>query len=59
MLPLYDVALAYLESIEGIADIYVDRSTVTEIKLTFAWYGEGSPVIPEDRLRDYGLARDR
>jgi len=59
VLPLHDVALAYLESVEGIADVRIDRSTATEIVLTFSWYGEGRPVIPEDRLVGYGLARGR
>ncbi|MFQ6308687.1 hypothetical protein [Lysobacter capsici] len=59
VLPLHDVALAYLESIEGIADVRVDRSTSLEIELTFSWYGEGNPVIPEEHLDRYGLIRDR
>lgn len=59
VLPLRDVALAYLESIEGIADVRVDRSTPGEIELTFSWYGEGSPVIPVEHLDRYGLMRDR
>ncbi|WP_408952068.1 hypothetical protein [Lysobacter sp. Hz 25] len=58
-LPLDDMALAYLQSIEGIADVRINRSTATEIELTFAWYGEGSAVLPEDRLNGYGLIRDR
>jgi hypothetical protein len=59
VLPLQDVALAYLGSIDGIADVRVDRSTSTEIELTFSWYGEGTPVIPEEYLDRYGLVRER
>lgn len=57
--PLDDVALAFLQSVEGVADVRIDRITATQIELTFAWHGEGSPVIPEAQLEGYGLIRMR
>lgn len=58
-LPLHDIALAYIGSIEGVADVRVDRSTSAEIELSFSWYGEGGPVIPDEHLDRYGLRLDR
>ena len=57
VLPLRDRALAYFQSVEGLLDVRVERSSATEIELSFEWDGEVEPSIPEDYLDRYGLER--
>lgn len=55
VLPLRDCALAYFQSIEGLADVRVERRSNTEVELSFEWDGEVEPNIPVDYLDRYGL----
>lgn len=55
ILPIADVATAYMQSVEGVTNLSVERSGLLEIHLTYVWHGEGQPVIPLHNLDRYGL----
>lgn len=57
ILPIADVAMAYLQSVEGVTDIEVKQSDVWQVELTYLWHGNGAPVIPSDHMDRYGLSR--
>lgn len=57
LLPLRVVALAYVQSLEGLRDVRLEYASGKQAVLSFAWPGEGVPVIPEKHLDRYGLER--
>ncbi|UZW61831.1 hypothetical protein [Lysobacter enzymogenes] len=57
LLPLRVVALAYVQSLEGLRDVRLEYASGKQTVLSFAWPGEGMPVIPVDHLDRYGLER--
>jgi hypothetical protein len=57
LLPLRVVALAYVQSLEGLRDVRLEYASGKQAVLSFAWPGEGTPVIPEVYLDRYGLER--
>ncbi|MEH6413863.1 hypothetical protein [Pseudomonas sp. CGJS7] len=56
ILPIADVAVAYLQSVEGVTNIEIERSNLLQIELTYLWHGSGDPVIPLDTIDRYGLS---
>lgn len=55
-LPISEVALAYLQSVEGVGYVNITDSNESEVVLSFVWFGEGDPVIPAAHLDRYGLS---
>lgn len=56
VLPISEVALAYMQSVEGVGYVNIAESNESEVILDFVWFGEGDPVIPEAHLDRYGLS---
>lgn len=57
-LPLRDVALAYIQSVEGLGDVQVEYASNKQAVISFVWEGDGDPAIPDDLLDRYGLKID-
>lgn len=55
--PLQDVALAYVQSLEALCDVRLESASERQVVISFLWSKVGSRDIPQDKLDYYGLER--